>query len=143
MKTCVNGMSIRLKTHRCWKDGIFGNFDIQIKFDVGYLKIYKNILCVFFNNYKFRWLKDLFKLGLQRPLEEGDIYQTLQAHECSKLSARFSELWEQEKEKKTPRLFNVIRKIYAKKIIGISVLFTAIDAISRYLTSNLSINKSK
>lgn len=75
---------------------------------------------------------------MQRPIEEDDVYKALKAHECSTLSARFSELWEEEKKKRRPQLFNVIRKIYAKKIIAISILFTAIDAISRWAYAALN-----
>lgn len=79
----------------------------------------------------YRWLKDLFKLGLQRPIENEDIYRTLKEHECTRLSDRFETLWNEERKKQRPHLFTVIRQVYAKKIIGISILFTAIDAISR------------
>lgn len=80
-----------------------------------------------------RWLKDLFKLGLQRPIENEDIYRTLKEHECTRLSDHFETLWDEERKKRQPRLLTVIRQVYAKKIIGISILFTAIDAISRYV----------
>lgn len=98
-----------------------------------FLSKYVFFLSIFHFPHASRWLKDLFKLGLQRPIENEDIYRTLQEHESTKLSDRFETLWNEERKKKRPHLFTVIRQLYAKKIIGVSILFTAIDAISRYV----------
>lgn len=77
-------------------------------------------------------MKDLFKLGLSRPIEEQDIYKTLKAHESKKLSENFAALWADEQKKEKPSLFRVMRKMYAKKIVGIGIFFTFVDSLSRY-----------
>lgn len=79
----------------------------------------------------FRWLKDLFRQGLSRPIEQNDIYSTLKVHESQRLSDHFSTLWNLEKLKKKPNLFRVMSRIYAKKILGLGILYTIIDTISR------------
>lgn len=81
----------------------------------------------------YRWLKDLFKLGLSRPIEEGDIYKTLKAHESKKLSENFAALWVEEQKNEKPSLFRVMRKMYAKKILGIGIFFSFVDSLSRWL----------
>lgn len=80
----------------------------------------------------FRWLKDLFRLGLKKPLDTQDIYKNLSQHDSARLTEAFNEEWEQEKCRKRPRLLNVIRKIYINKLIGLSFLLSAVDIASRY-----------
>lgn len=53
-------------------------------------------------------------------------------HDSSRITDKFNEIWEEEKCRKRPRLLNVIRKVYIKKIIGLSILYSAVDIISRY-----------
>lgn len=79
-----------------------------------------------------RWLKDLFRLGLKKPLDTQDIYKNLSQHDSARLTEAFNEEWEQEKCRKRPRLLNVIRKIYIHKLIGLSFLLSAVDIASRY-----------
>ncbi|XP_037030669.1 multidrug resistance-associated protein 4-like [Bradysia coprophila] len=87
----------------------------------------------FISKCSFWWLKDLFKLGLSRPIEEQDIYKTLKAHESKKLSENFAALWTEEQKKEKPSLFRVMRKMYAKKIIGIGMFFSFVDSLSRVI----------
>ncbi|KAJ6637207.1 putative multidrug resistance-associated protein lethal [Pseudolycoriella hygida] len=87
----------------------------------------------FISKCSFWWLKDLFKLGLSRPIEEGDIYKTLKVHESKKLSENFAALWIEEQKKQKPSLFRVMRKMYAKKILGIGMFFTFVDSLSRVI----------
>lgn len=69
---------------------------------------------------------------MSRPIEERDIYKTLKAHESKKLSENFAALWTEEQKKEKPSLFRVMRKMYAKKILGIGMFFTFVDSLSRY-----------
>lgn len=78
-----------------------------------------------------RWLKDLFKLGLERPIEEKDIYQTLPEHESERLLNVFSAEWEKERERKRPSLFNVIFRVFVKKILLLSVCYSFLDTTLR------------
>lgn len=88
------------------------------------------IMSIFFL-YVCRWLKDLFQQGLNRPIEQNDIYATLPEHESKKLSDNFTKLWKEETKKSSPSLFRVFRKIYAKKILGIGIFFSTLDTLSR------------
>lgn len=72
-------------------------------------------------------------LGLKRPIYTEDIYKNLREHEAAALTDKFNKLWEEEKRKKQPRLFSVFRRIYAKKIIFHSIIYTIIDIILRYV----------
>ncbi|XP_031637356.1 probable multidrug resistance-associated protein lethal(2)03659 isoform X2 [Contarinia nasturtii] len=86
----------------------------------------------FYKRWTFWWLKDLFKLGLQKPLDSQDIYKNLMQHSSSKISEKFNKIWEEEKyQKRRPRILNVIRKVYINKIIGLSFIYSAVDIISR------------
>lgn len=78
-------------------------------------------------------MKDLFRLGLKKPLDSEDIYKNLTQHESSQITEKFNELWEVEKCRKHPRLLNVIRKIYINKIIGLSIFYSIVDIVSRYV----------
>lgn len=80
----------------------------------------------------FRWLKDLYKLGLTKPIDTQDIYKNLAQHDSARLTDKFNELWDQQKCQKRPRLFSVIRKIFIHKIIALSLLLSAVDIASRY-----------
>lgn len=78
-----------------------------------------------------RWLNDIFKLGLRRPIEEKDIYKTLNGHESKQLTDKFSTVWETEKTTMKPNILRVIQKIYIKKILSASLLYTIFDIFSR------------
>lgn len=92
------------------------------------------ILCL--KNYvflHFRWLKDLFKLGLRKSLDARDIYNNLKANDSAHLKVIFEEKWEKEKKriKGKPRIFNVLWKISMSKILGISFLYSLVDILLR------------
>lgn len=84
------------------------------------------------SKWTFYWLKDFFALGLKRPIEEKDVFQTLKAHESKKLTDHAAGLWELELARKRPSLYNVLSAIYVKRIMTVSVLFTVLDVILRY-----------
>lgn len=75
---------------------------------------------------------DLFCIGRNRTIESSDIYRNCTSDQSKTLTDEFERRWNEEMNKKQPKLFNVIRQIYAPKIIGISVFYTIVDAIARY-----------
>lgn len=79
----------------------------------------------------FRWLKDLFGLGLKRPLNAQDMYQNLSENDASKLADQFEVDWKAEKYrmKGKPRILNVIWRVCVSKMIGFSFLYSAFDII--------------
>lgn len=78
-----------------------------------------------------RWLKDLLKSGLEKPIDTQDVYKNLKQNNAAQITDRFNELWQQELRQKRPRIFNVIRKMFINKVIGLSILYSAVDIISR------------
>lgn len=83
-----------------------------------------------------RWLIDLFKLGLQRPLSAHDVYKNLNANDAAKLTEKFNTAWETElahSAKRKPHIFNVIWKVCISKIIGFSFLYSTIDIFLRWV----------
>lgn len=86
-----------------------------------------------FSHTHTRWMKDLFRLGLKRPIEISDIYQNLSAHDSARLATRFDKLWSEEKKTSRPRIFTVIAKLYWVQIISLSIGFAAVDIISRWV----------
>lgn len=78
-----------------------------------------------------RWLKDLLKLGLEKPIDTQDVYKNLKQHDAARITDRFNELWQNESNQKRPRIFNVIRKMFINKVIGLSILYSIVDIISR------------
>lgn len=80
----------------------------------------------------FRWLHDLLKLGLKRPIECGDIYQTLESHRSKVLTDTFSARWNRDcMKKKKPKLTRILQHIYAKRVIGVSILYTILNTSIR------------
>ncbi|XP_055678761.1 probable multidrug resistance-associated protein lethal(2)03659 isoform X2 [Lutzomyia longipalpis] len=79
----------------------------------------------------FWWLRNLFKLGLKRPIEEEDIYATLKHHKSSLLEGQFTRLWTDELKKKHPRFLNVILKSFGPKIFGFGIIYTSLDTLMR------------
>lgn len=91
------------------------------------------MFCILIGNsaHDIRWLKDLFKLGLKRPIEEEDIYATLKNHKSSLLEAQFTRLWSEELKKKHPRFLTVILKCFGAKIFGFGIIYTSLDTLMR------------
>lgn len=82
----------------------------------------------------FRWLHDLLRLGLKRPIVNDDIYRTLKSHESKTLTDTFSERWNHKcRNKNKPKLSRVLRQIYAKRVIGVSFIYTILSIAIRYL----------
>lgn len=80
-----------------------------------------------------RWLKNLFRAGLQKPLESKDIYRNLESNGSALLMDKFEKCWSTELSRadKKPSLRNVIWKTCVSKFIGWSFLYSAIDIFLR------------
>lgn len=80
----------------------------------------------------FRWLKDLLQIGLSRPIVDNDIYQTLKCHDSKAKTDAFEIEWRRECcNKSNPKLLNILRRIYARRVILWSVLFTVVGVLIR------------
>lgn len=87
----------------------------------------------FYFSVTFRWLKDLFQLGLHKTLEKSDIYRNLKMNDSAKLKINFAQKWEEEKRqrKNNAKLSNVIWQIWLSKMIGFSFLYSIVDIFLR------------
>lgn len=82
-----------------------------------------------------RYLRDVFTKAQKRPLEESDLYETLDEHKSSPICDNFSKLWEQQLSSgtKRPHLLKVINKAYGLKVLGFGFIFAIIETICRYM----------
>ena len=81
--------------------------------------------------FTFWWLKELFRTGLRRPIDETDIYETLSSHQSEQLSYQFENKWRLELRKEQPSFFKVICGIYSWTMISRGLAYTTVDSFSR------------
>ncbi|XP_062563901.1 probable multidrug resistance-associated protein lethal(2)03659 [Armigeres subalbatus] len=84
-----------------------------------------------FSRFTFWWLKDLFRVGLERPIDEADIYEPLTEHQSEQLTYRFEDCWKRELKRDKPSFLAVIRVIYGWTILSKGFLYTSVDSFSR------------
>lgn len=83
-----------------------------------------------------RYLRDVFRTAQHRPLEESDLFDTLDEHRSAPIGDNFTKLWDQELSKrKKPNIFYVINKAYGLKVIGAGFMFSIIEIICRWIES--------
>lgn len=79
-----------------------------------------------------RYLRHIFNTAQQRPLDDSDIYETLEDHKSALIGDEFTRIWnEQLGRKKPPHLLQVIHSIYGSKLLGFGFLFGVLEIISR------------
>ncbi|XP_050086989.1 ATP-binding cassette sub-family C member 4-like isoform X2 [Anopheles aquasalis] len=90
--------------------------------------------------YTFWWLWSLFRTGLERPIEEADIYDTLSQHQSAQLSYEFERQWKLEQKRcsttdtgQSPSFLRVICRIYWRSIVGYGSMYTIVDLLARIL----------
>lgn len=80
----------------------------------------------------YRWLKDTFKLGYNGTITQDQLYSTINSHDSSVLSKKFSTVWKDELTKKSePNLLRVILKIYGLKIFLLGLGYAFVNTASR------------
>lgn len=75
----------------------------------------------------YRWLRDIFKIGYQRPFVEDDLYECAKSHKSVKVLERFGTLWDEELKKSKPSLFRVMFKAELYKVVLVGILFSVIE----------------
>lgn len=79
-----------------------------------------------------RWLNDLFKLGLKRPIVEGDIYESLKSHDSKRMTDELTAVWHKEKKTKVrPSFLHALWQIYAARVLLPSITYTVLDVFTR------------
>lgn len=79
-----------------------------------------------------RWLKDLIRLGMKRPIDEDDIYESLESLDSKRSTDEFSKVWQEEKKtRRQPSLLRALWRIYGNRILWPSIIYTILDASIR------------
>lgn len=79
-----------------------------------------------------RWLNDLFKLGLKRPIVESDVYESLKSHDSKRMTDKLTAVWHKEKElKNRPSFLQALWQIYALRVLLSSITYTVFDVFTR------------
>lgn len=74
----------------------------------------------------------MFKAGLRKPIDEGEIYESLPEDGSAKLSTEFDIAWQAERlNQQRPNLFRVMRKTYCSQIVPIGVMVYILDIACR------------
>ncbi|CAG2064263.1 unnamed protein product, partial [Timema podura] len=84
----------------------------------------------------FRWLKDLFLLGLNKDLTQEDLYNTLPEDVSEKLGDKMERLWKKnmaanEKKSKKASLLHVIIKMFFWQFMMYGILTFIVSCVFR------------
>lgn len=77
------------------------------------------------------WCRDLYKVGLKRPITDEDVYETIGHHESKRIANRFTNLWEQELKKSNPSTLSLFFNAYGWKIAIFGLLFSITESFVR------------
>lgn len=81
----------------------------------------------FVSKYLYLWLKDLFKMGLSKELQEEDIYVCSKNQKSSKVAKNFELLWAEELKKDKPSLIKVTLSVFWYNVMTVGFLFSIVD----------------
>lgn len=79
----------------------------------------------------FRWLKDLFAIGLKRSIEEDDIYEVLDGMRSDKITKKFVKSWDEELQKESPSILRVIYKLYGFKVLSLAIFLSLTSGLAQ------------
>lgn len=72
-------------------------------------------------------MKDIFKIGNKRPIEENEIYEVKDGMRSDKITDRINKLWVEEKTKKKPNLLKVLFKMYGAQLLFWGISFSLFE----------------
>lgn len=72
-------------------------------------------------NFLHRWIIDILKKGLTKPITVEDIYECSEHQKTEKNSTKFKEFWGEELKKKSPQLMKSIIDFCGLKIFLIGI----------------------
>lgn len=73
----------------------------------------------------------MFMIGLNRGIEEDDIYSVTNGMRSDQNTQIFERLWQLELKKKNPSILRVMLKIHGFKVITLSILFSVGVVLAR------------
>lgn len=79
----------------------------------------------------FWWCRDIYRVGLKRPITDEDVYETLNHHESERIASRFSKLWDQEMKSKNPSTLRMFFNAYGWPVLIYGLLFSVCESFTR------------
>lgn len=73
----------------------------------------------------------MLKIGLNRGIEEDDIYDVINNMRSDHNTEEFAKCWELELKKTNPSIIRVIFKLQGNKIVVAGILSTIVEAIAK------------
>lgn len=84
-----------------------------------------------FSKYFYWWMRDFFKIGTNRPINEDDLYKPLVSHKSSTLSKEFNQQWNDGIKLGNPSLLKILIKAYAGRVLILGFIFSIIDSTAK------------
>lgn len=79
----------------------------------------------------FWWIRDLYKIGVKRPIIDSDIYENLATHGSENIGDKFTALWEDELKQKKPSVLRMFYKAYGFGILLVGLTFSIVETLNR------------
>lgn len=76
-------------------------------------------------------MKSTFKIGINRELEESEIYEVTNSLRSDKNTAEFVTLWDEELKKKSPSLSRVMFKLHGCSLVFWGLSFSIFETFAR------------
>lgn len=73
----------------------------------------------------------MFSIGMNRTIEEDDIYAVTDGMRSDKNTDKFAKLWELELKKKNPSIFRVMLKVHGFEVLTLGLLFSVGETLAR------------
>lgn len=85
-----------------------------------------------FASFPFRWLRDTFRIGVHRELEEHEIYDVTNGMRSDRITGDFVKLWDEELMKPSPSLLRVMHKLHGFSVWFWCILYASCDSLARW-----------
>lgn len=80
-----------------------------------------------FGKIAFWWTTKIFRTGINRSIEESDIYEIPDKHKSQILSDEYSKLWDDELKRRKPSIIRLFMRIIGYKIIVLGFFCSNIE----------------
>ncbi|KAL5283201.1 ABCC4.2 family protein [Megaselia abdita] len=83
----------------------------------------------FISKFTFWWTRHIIRKGYSQPLNESDIYENHPDFDSSRITHKFTNLWEEELKTSNPSVLRIIYKGYGMSIIFFGLLFQLTETV--------------
>ncbi|KAL5283205.1 ABCC4.2 family protein [Megaselia abdita] len=87
----------------------------------------------FISKFTFWWTRHIIRKGYSQPLNESDIYENHPDFDSSRITHKFTNLWEEELKTSNPSVLRIIYKGYGMSIIFFGLLFQLTETVGRVI----------